>query len=69
MAEIILVPKGKIGITVEAEVIRPDAVCRKVEGGDREDCRSGRGRASFLLSEFFDVDVRGRRRAPRRPRL
>ena len=28
MAEIKLVPKGKIGITVEAEVIRPDAFAR-----------------------------------------
>ncbi len=57
MAEIKLVPKGKIGITVEAEVIRPDtlAVLSKEE---IEKLQVWQGPRELPLSEFFDVDVR-----------
>ncbi len=58
MAEIKLIPKGKIGITVEAEVIRPD----KFAGMPKEEIEKlqvWQGPVELQLSEFFDVEVRG----------
>ncbi len=58
MAEITLIPKGKIGIMVEAEVIRPDIF----EGKSKEEIERlpvWQGPAQLPLGEFFDVDVRG----------
>ena len=56
MAEIKLVPKGKIGITVEAEVIRPDAFA-KLSKEEIEKLQVWQGPRELPLSEFFDVDV------------
>ena len=57
MAEIKLVPKGKIGITVEAEVIRPDAFA-SLSKEEIERLQVWQGPREFPLSEFFEVDVR-----------
>ena len=57
MAEIKLVPKGKIGITVEAEVIRPDAFA-KLSKEEIERLQVWQGPRELPLSEFFEVDVR-----------
>ena len=56
MAEIKLVPKGKIGITVEAEVIRPDAFA-KLSKEEIERLQVWQGPRELPLSEFFEVDV------------
>jgi formylmethanofuran dehydrogenase subunit C len=56
MAEIKLVPKGRIGITVEAEVIRPDAFA-KLSKEEIERLQVWQGPRELPLSEFFDVDV------------
>jgi formylmethanofuran dehydrogenase subunit C len=57
MAEIKLVPKGKIGITVEAEVIRPDAFA-KMSKEEIEKLQVWQGPRELPLSEFFEVVVR-----------
>jgi len=57
MAEIKLVPKGKIGITVEAEVIRPDSFAN-LSKEEIEGLQVWQGPRELPLSEFFDVDVR-----------
>jgi formylmethanofuran dehydrogenase subunit C len=57
MAEIKLVPKGKIGITVEAEVIRPDEFSR-MSKEEIERLQVWQGPRELPLSEFFDVSVR-----------
>ena len=56
MAEIRLVPRGRIGITVEAEVIRPDLLAGKTED------EIGRlivwqGPRELPLSQFFEVEL------------
>jgi len=56
MAEILLRSKGSIGITVEAEVIRPDIFA----GKKREEIEGlivWQGARQLALAEFFDVDV------------
>lgn len=56
MAEIILETKGKIGIMVEAETIRPDMLA----GKSREEIEAlpiWQGPAKLSLGEFFDIDV------------
>jgi formylmethanofuran dehydrogenase subunit C len=56
MAEIKLIPKGKIGITVEAEVIRPDAFL----GLSKEKIETlavWQGPRELPLSEFFEVEI------------
>lgn len=58
MAEIKLVPRGRIGITVEAEVIRPDLLAGKTED------EIGRlivwqGPRELPLSQFFEVELQG----------
>ena len=58
MAEIELRPKGKIGITVEAEVIRPDAFAGMTKE-EIERLQVWQGPRELPLSDFFDVDVRG----------
>ena len=57
MAEIKLVPKGKIGITVEAEVIRPDAFLG-LSKEEIEKLQVWQGPRELPLSEFFEVEVR-----------
>ena len=57
MAEIKLVPKGKIGITVEAEVIRPDAFLG-LSKEEIEKLQVWQGPRETPLSEFFEVEVR-----------
>ncbi len=56
MAEIILRPKGSIGIMVEAEVIRPDLFAGKKKE-EIEGLLVWQGSKPLPLSEFFDVDV------------
>jgi formylmethanofuran dehydrogenase subunit C len=58
MAEILLRPKGRIGITVEAEVIRPDIFAGKKKE-EIERLLVWQGPVSLPLAEFFDVDVAG----------
>jgi formylmethanofuran dehydrogenase subunit C len=58
LAEVILVPKGKIGIMVEAEVIRPDVFAGKNEA-EIEGLPVWQGPSQLTLGEFFDVDVQG----------
>ena len=58
MADILLTTKGKIGIMVEAEVIRPDVFAAK----NREEIERlivWQGASKLPLSEFFDVEVHG----------
>lgn len=57
MAEIKLVPKGKIGITVEAEVIRPDEFAM-MSREEIEKLQVWQGPKELPLSEFFIVSVR-----------
>lgn len=56
MAEIKLVPKGKIGITVEAEVIRPDAFAG-LSKEEIETLQVWQGPRELPLSDFFEVEV------------
>ncbi|MHB8117477.1 MAG: formylmethanofuran dehydrogenase subunit C [Methanothrix sp.] len=56
MAEILLKPKGSIGIMVEAEVIRPDIFAGKKKE-EIEGLLVWQGPVQLSLSEFFDVDV------------
>jgi formylmethanofuran dehydrogenase subunit C len=56
MAEIILRPKGSIGIMVEAEVIRPDIFAGKKKE-EIEGLLVWQGSKPLPLSEFFHVDV------------
>lgn len=58
MAEIILTTKGKIGIMIEAEVIRPDVFAAKNKE-EIEKLIVWQGASKLPLSEFFDVEVRG----------
>ena len=56
MAEILLRSKGSIGITVEAEVIRPDIFA----GKDKQEIEGlivWQGAMQLPLAEFFDVDA------------
>lgn len=56
MAEILLRPKGSIGITVEAEVIRPDNFAGKKKE-EIEGLLVWQGPETLPLSEFFEVDM------------
>lgn len=56
--EIILRPKGKIGITIEAEVIRPDAMYQKKKE-EIENLAVWQGPEQMPLGDFFDVEVAG----------
>jgi len=56
--EIILKPKGKIGITIEAEVIRPDAMYQKKKE-EIENLTVWQGPEQMPLGDFFDVEVTG----------
>lgn len=58
MAEIVLLPKGEIGITVEAEAIRPDQLAGKSKA-EIEGVLVWQGPSALPLKDFFDVDVRG----------
>lgn len=58
MSKITLIPKGKIGIMVEAEVIRPDMFAGKSKE-EIEKLPVWQGPAKLTLGEFFDVDVHG----------
>jgi formylmethanofuran dehydrogenase subunit C len=58
MAEINLQLKDKIGIMVEAEIIRPDMLAGKFRD-EIEGMPVWQGPAQLPLQEFFDVDVRG----------
>ncbi|NMC09720.1 MAG: formylmethanofuran dehydrogenase subunit C [Methanothrix sp.] len=58
MAEIVLKPKGNIGITVEAEVIRPDMLVMK-KMGEIEGLQVWQGSEQLPLGEFFDVELTG----------
>lgn len=57
MAEILLKIRERIGITVEAEVIRPDAFTAR-RGSEIEALPVWQGPQRHALSDFFDVDVR-----------
>jgi formylmethanofuran dehydrogenase subunit C len=56
MAEILLRSKGSIGLTVEAEVIRPDIFAGKKKE-EIEGLLVWQGAMQHPLAEFFDVDV------------
>ncbi len=58
MAEILLRPKGSIGIIVEAEVIRPDIFAGKKKE-EIERLLVWQGPTPLPLVEFFDVDAAG----------
>lgn len=58
MAEVLLRPKDKIGIMLEAEVIRADNFAQK-RAEEIEKLHVWQGPAKLLLGDFFDVDVRG----------
>jgi len=58
MAEIRLVPRGKIGITVEAEVIRPDLIAGKTKE-EIERLTVWQGPRELPLSQFFEVELHG----------
>jgi len=58
MAEILLRCKGSIGITVEAEVIRPDIFAGKKKE-EIEGLIVWQGAMQLPLADFFDVDVSG----------
>jgi formylmethanofuran dehydrogenase subunit C len=58
MAEILLRPKGSIGIMVEAEAIRPDIFAGKKKA-EIESLLVWQGPVELALSQFFDVDVSG----------
>ena len=56
--EIILKPKGKIGITIEAEVIRPDVMYQKKKE-EIENLTVWQGPERMPLADFFDVEISG----------
>ncbi|MFB3764807.1 MAG: formylmethanofuran dehydrogenase subunit C [Methanotrichaceae archaeon] len=56
--EIILKPKGKIGIMIEAEVIRPDVMYQKKKE-EIENLSVWQGPEQMPLGDFFDVEVAG----------
>ncbi len=58
MANVLLRAKGKIGIMLEAEVIRPDTVAQK-KAEEIEKLPVWQGPAKLELGDFFDVEVRG----------
>ncbi len=58
MAEVILRPKGKIGIMLEAEVIRADTLAQK-KADEIEKLPVWQASAELPLGDFFDVEVRG----------
>ena len=58
MGEVLLKPKGEIGIMVEAEVINPGIFTGKSEQ-EIEQLIVWQGPVQLPLSEFFDVDVVG----------
>jgi formylmethanofuran dehydrogenase subunit C len=58
MAEVLLRPKGKIGIMLEAEVIRADTLAGK-KAEEIEKLPVWQGPAELPLSDFFEVEVQG----------
>jgi formylmethanofuran dehydrogenase subunit C len=58
MAEVLLQPKGKIGIMIEAEVIRADTLAKK-RGEEIEKLLVWQGPVQLPLGDFFEVEVRG----------
>jgi formylmethanofuran dehydrogenase subunit C len=56
MAEVLLRPKGKIGIMLEAEVIRADTLAGK-RRAEIEGLTVWQGPAELPLSDFFEVEV------------
>ena len=58
MVQIWLVPRGKIGITVEAEVIRPDLFAGKTKD-EIERLTVWQGPRELPLSQFFEVELQG----------
>lgn len=58
MAEIMLTPKGQIGIMIEAEVINPDIFAGK-SVAEIERLSVWQGPVQLPLSEFFDVEIGG----------
>ncbi|HUI40188.1 MAG TPA: formylmethanofuran dehydrogenase subunit C [Methanothrix sp.] len=56
MAQIILKPKGKIGIMLEAEAIRPDVMQGKKKK-EIEELQIWLGPQQLPLAEFFDVEI------------
>ncbi|NMB85293.1 MAG: formylmethanofuran dehydrogenase subunit C [Methanothrix sp.] len=58
MAEIVLKPKGEIGITVEAEVIRPEMLAAKKKD-EIERLQVWQGSEVLPLGDFFDVETTG----------
>ncbi|MCX6678016.1 MAG: formylmethanofuran dehydrogenase subunit C [Methanothrix sp.] len=67
MAEILLRPKGSIGIMVEAEVISPNIFAGKNKA-EIEGLLVWQGPVQLPLGEFFDVDVRSAAGLPERAR-
>ena len=68
MAEIKLVPRGKIGITVEAEVIRPDLIAGKTKE-QIEELLVWQGPKELPLSQFFEVDIQGNGGSPEETKI
>ena len=68
MAEIKLVPRGKIGITVEAEVIRPDLFAGKTKE-QIEELLVWQGPKELPLSQFFEVDIQGNGGSPEETKI
>jgi formylmethanofuran dehydrogenase subunit C len=58
LSEIILNSKGKIDITIEAEVIGPNVFAGK-SGKEIEELPVWQGPVKLLLSELFDVEIQG----------
>lgn len=58
MVQIRLVPRGEIGITVEAEVIRPDLLAGKTKE-EIEKLTVWQGPRELPLSQFFEVELQG----------
>lgn len=68
MAEIKLVLRNKIGITVEAEVIRPDLFAGKTKE-EIEKLTVWQGPRELPLSQFFEVDLQGNGGSPEETKI
>lgn len=58
MAEVLLKPKGSIGIMIEAEVITPETMAGKSRE-QIEDLLVWQGPSQHSISQFFDVELTG----------
>ncbi|MGV8175213.1 MAG: formylmethanofuran dehydrogenase subunit C [Methanothrix sp.] len=63
MAEILLKARGKIGIMIEAEVIKPESFAGKAKE-EIEGLIVWQGPERLPLSEFFDVELKGASSSP-----